>query len=139
MERKAFLQLLGIAAAAACAGCLSACSKSNNSATPSGNPDPSAISIDLNSQLQQVGDYVVTHGVIIARLSAGNTPSAFVALSAYCTHQGTIVSYVASQQLFYCPNHGSEFSTTGAVLRGPAASPLKQYTVQINNNILTVS
>ncbi|MBX5438024.1 MAG: Rieske 2Fe-2S domain-containing protein [Thermoflavifilum sp.] len=139
MERRVFLHMLGLGAAAACIGCLASCSKSGNTVSPSGNSDPSAVSIDLNSQLQQVGDYVVTNGIIIARLSSGNTPADFAALSAFCTHQGTVISYVASQDLFYCPAHGSEFSTTGSVLRGPAASPLKQYTVHISNNILTVS
>lgn len=139
MERRLFLQLLGVTAAAACAGCLASCSKSGNNLSPSGNPNPSAVSIDLNSQLLHVGDYVVSNGIIIARLASGNTPADFTALSAFCTHQGTIISYVAIENLFYCPAHGSEFSTNGAVLRGPAASPLKQYTVQINNNILTVS
>ncbi|SFV34105.1 QcrA and Rieske domain-containing protein [Thermoflavifilum thermophilum] len=138
MERRQFLQLLGITAAATCAGCLISCSKSGNGISPGGNSNPSAVSVDLNSQLLQVGDYIVTNGIIIARLSSGNTPSDFTALSAFCTHQGTIVSYVASQNLFYCPAHGSEFSTSGTVLRGPASAPLKQYTVQINNNILTV-
>lgn len=139
MERRIFLQMLGLTAAAACAGCLASCSKSGDGISVSGNSNPSAVSVNLNTQLLNVGDYLVSNGIIIARLSSGNTPSDFTALSAFCTHQGTIVSYVASQNLFYCPTHGSEFSTSGTVLRGPAAAPLKQYTIQISNNILTVS
>jgi thiosulfate dehydrogenase (quinone) large subunit len=45
------------------------------------------------------------------------------AFSAICTHAGCQVDYASN--VLYCPCHGSEFdASTGAVLRGPAATPL---------------
>lgn len=45
------------------------------------------------------------------------------AFSAICTHAGCEVGY--QESVLYCPCHGSEFDAgTGAVLRGPAVTPL---------------
>ncbi len=45
----------------------------------------------------------------------------FLAFDAVCPHAGCIVSYEASQAMFVCPCHGSEFNgRTGAVIAGPA-------------------
>ena len=43
-------------------------------------------------------------------------------LSGICPHQGCTV--MAESNGFYCPCHGSEFTLTGALVRGPAASGL---------------
>ena len=67
--------------------------------------------------------------VIVARTKAGN----FIALAKACTHEGTTINFVADDNKFRCPNHGSEFSTTGAVLSAPASSPLKQYTATFDS------
>jgi thiosulfate dehydrogenase [quinone] large subunit len=49
----------------------------------------------------------------------------FRAFSAVCTHAGCTVNYSASSQEFVCPCHGAQFDgTNGAVVRGPARSPL---------------
>jgi cytochrome b6-f complex iron-sulfur subunit len=55
-----------------------------------------------------------------------------------CTHEGTAINYNNSQNLFICPLHGSIFNKSGAVVQGPATTALKQYTVTITNNTLTV-
>ena len=45
------------------------------------------------------------------------------AFSAVCTHTGCTVGFASG--VIACPCHGSEFDpNTGAVLRGPAATPL---------------
>ncbi len=49
------------------------------------------------------------------------------ALSAICTHSGCTNTFRAPNMDFYCSCHGSDFSFTGAVLRGPAVSPLVHY------------
>jgi cytochrome b6-f complex iron-sulfur subunit len=146
MEREEFLSKLGIGALAVCMGtCMAACSKSDNAApnnTGGGTVNPPAsgttITADLNSSLTAVGDTKVSNGVIIARTATGNVASSFTAVQVACTHEGTAINYNNSQSLFICPLHGSIFSKTGAVVQGPATTALKQYTVTVASNTLTV-
>lgn len=86
--------------------------------------------LKTNGGSEKIGD------VIVARTNAGT----YVALAKACTHEGTAINFRAAQNDFLCPNHGSEFSTTGAVEQGPATSPLKTYTVTVSTdgNTLTV-
>ena len=50
----------------------------------------------------------------------------FIALSMICTHQQAATN--VSGTGFFCPSHGSRFSSSGAVLQGPAVKPLVQLT-----------
>jgi Rieske Fe-S protein len=45
--------------------------------------------------------------------------------SAVCTHLGCTVQWNATEQCWDCPCHGSHFAPDGAVLNGPAISPLE--------------
>jgi cytochrome b6-f complex iron-sulfur subunit len=45
-------------------------------------------------------------------------------LNAVCTHLGCVVPWSAANNKFMCPCHGSQYSPTGAVVRGPAPLPL---------------
>ncbi len=54
----------------------------------------------------------------------------FTGLSAICTHQRCTVA-VAGEQL-NCPCHGSRYSLTGEVLRGPATAPLPTANVAVS-------
>lgn len=62
----------------------------------------------------------------------------FVALTAICTHQQCTVSNF-SGSLFVCPCHGSEYTTSGSVARGPAGSPLRAFTTQFADPLLTIN
>lgn len=146
MNRQEFLTKFGISMAAVCAGCsLYSCgSKPGDNPTPNSQTNPPANSgalftANLNNELQNTGDFKVADGVIIVRLKAGNTTDAFTAVQVACTHQGTSINYNNAQGKFICPNHGSQFSTTGAVLLGPATQSLQVYKVSISGNTLTVS
>jgi cytochrome b6-f complex iron-sulfur subunit len=73
-----------------------------------------------------------TNNILIARTLTDE----FLAVSSLCTHQQVLIDFQASNNRFYCSGHGSVFSTTGAVLNGPAAAPLKQYkTARTGNSI----
>ncbi|MEM9540053.1 MAG: cytochrome b6-f complex iron-sulfur subunit [Cyanobacteria bacterium P01_E01_bin.42] len=41
-------------------------------------------------------------------------------LNAICTHLGCVVPWNAAENKFKCPCHGSQYDTTGKVVRGPA-------------------
>ncbi len=55
------------------------------------------------------------------------------ALSSHCTHLGCIINREENGVLV-CPCHGSEFSLTGKVVRGPADKPLPHYPASITPN-----
>lgn len=61
-----------------------------------------------------------------------------VGLEQTCTHLGCPVSWDAQTGRFLCPCHGSIFSRTGQVLRGPAPRPLLRHEVEIVDNIIVV-
>ena len=55
----------------------------------------------------------------------------FKAFSAVCTHMGCIVSTISNGTID-CPCHGSQYSiSTGAVVRGPAPSPLPSQSIKV--------
>jgi thiosulfate dehydrogenase [quinone] large subunit len=60
------------------------------------------------------------------------------ALSAICTHAGCEVAYQGG--VLYCPCHGSRFNaTTGAVIQGPAVTPLpKRRVIESGGEIYAV-
>jgi cytochrome b6-f complex iron-sulfur subunit len=121
---------------------LTSCEKKDDPPAGGGNPPPGGsnkITIDLTdtnyTALNTTGNSVVVSSVIIANTGGGN----FVALSAVCTHQGCTVGYSAASNNFPCPCHGSVFSSTGAVVNGPASTALKSYTVSKAGNVLTIN
>lgn len=71
--------------------------------------------------------------IAVTRLSA----SSYRAFSMSCTHAGTTVNIVGGA--FSCPNHGAQFAATGAVTRGPATTPLREYTVVFSASAGTIT
>jgi cytochrome b6-f complex iron-sulfur subunit len=144
MERKEFLSALSISLAVVCAGCsLSSCGSTPKSDDPAPGTTPNTgtavLTTNLSSNLINVGESVVSNGVIVVRLAQANVAASFSAVQVACTHQGVAVNYNTSQGIYICPSHGSKFGTTGNVLLGPATVALKQYTVNITGTTLTVS
>jgi|SRR6516165_7590463 len=86
---------------------------------------PITIKVSDFPGLATVGRIVdVGHERAAVRTSA--TPT-FLGLSRICTHEQCDCGVV--NNLLACPCHGSEFSSNGTVLRGPADSPLRQLDV----------
>src|SRR5665647_3032599 len=54
-----------------------------------------------------------------------NLDGKYAVYSLICTHLGCVVEIAGDA--FRCPCHGSDFSPTGAVTRGPATLPLPTY------------
>jgi cytochrome b6-f complex iron-sulfur subunit len=96
------------------------------------------VSIDSASPLAGVGTAALVRTTAGDVLVAHTAADAFVALSSTCTHQTCEITGFASQ-VFVCPCHGSEFDTSGHVVRGPAISSLHQYTTQFANAVLTIT
>jgi len=137
MERKEFLSILGIGAAAvACSYCFGGCTNPNagSNITAPANVD---FTLDLTnaaySALKNVGGYVYNAGVIVAHAQSG-----YVAVSQSCTHQGTTIVFDAGGNSFFCPAHGSRFSLNGGVINGPAANALGSYKTALTGNSLRV-
>lgn len=57
--------------------------------------------------------------------------SGFYALIAVCTHLGCTPNYLASEQKFKCPCHGSGFRLTGINFEGPAPRPLERAAIRL--------
>jgi cytochrome b6-f complex iron-sulfur subunit len=136
MDRKEFLSQVGFGAASLLfLNCLGGCSKSADAPATPANVD---FTVDLgssaNSPLANEGGYIYTNGIVVAKTVSGN----YIAVSQACTHEGASVQYQTSGNRFYCPNHGSTFSTTGAVINGPATRSLAQYNVAVSGTNLRV-
>ena len=90
---------------------------------PTRSPSPTA---PAQSQLAAVSEVPVGGGLVLKSLGIALTQPAagdIRAFSAHCTHQGCLVN--ASGGELRCPCHTSRFAITdGAVLGGPAPSPL---------------
>ena len=65
--------------------------------------------------------------------------TSFTAFQVACIHEGTSVAYNGAQRKFLCPNDGSVFTNAGVATTGSATKNLKQYTIAINGNTLSVT
>jgi len=64
------------------------------------------------------------YGVWIVRSEEG-----IYALSTTCTHLGCTPNWLAAENKFKCPCHGSGFFKTGINFEGPAPRPLERYKI----------
>lgn len=61
----------------------------------------------------------------------------YVASLLRCTHQGCELDVQAAT--YVCPCHGSEFSTRGKLLEGPAENDLQNFPIHIENEKLYIN
>ncbi len=62
-----------------------------------------------------------------------------LAVNAICTHKGCDVKWKSDKKLYVCPCHDAEFAADGAVLEGPAKTPLQRYAAKIDKGQVLVS
>ena len=139
MERKEFLQKFAVGGSLLLTApvLFNSCSDGNDDVIED-EENSDEITIDLNhsdySALGSVGGFAYKDDIIVIR--SGET--SYIALSKVCTHQGCDVSYNHDDGELPCPCHGSRFSTSGAVLQGPATTSLKTYSVKKEGNTLVI-
>jgi Rieske Fe-S protein len=96
------------------------------------------VAIDTGSPLATVG------GAALVQSSRGNflvtrtAQDAFIALTAICTHEGCTITGLRNQT-FVCPCHGSQYTSAGAVVSGPAPRPLQAFSATFANGTLTIT
>jgi len=96
------------------------------------------VTVDSSSPLSSAGGAVLVQSSAGNFLAARTSQDVFVALTAICTHEGcTITGFQNSR--YVCPCHGSQYSTNGQVVMGPATVALRQFPTQFSNNVLTIS
>jgi cytochrome b6-f complex iron-sulfur subunit len=96
------------------------------------------LTVDASSSLSAVGSAALVMASGRAFLVAHTGQSTFVAVTAICTHEQCTVS-TFQNQIYECPCHGSQYSTSGSVIRGPATRALTQFTTAFDNNTLTIT
>lgn len=134
MDRKEFMNLLGFSVGSlVVASCLGGCAKESGIA-PSDVDFTLDLSDSANTALNTNGGSLVKNGIIVGRTTSG----AYIAVSAACTHEQTTVLYQAANQRFFCPNHGSTFTESGAVTLGPATRALTQYNTELSGTSLRI-
>lgn len=101
------------------------------------NVDGDIITIDLNSieELNSFGGWLLITEAQTLVINDGEIK----ALTSLCTHSNCDRNWQLRDGNFRCTCHGSEFSTNGEVITGPATRPLTQFDVSIDNNIVTIS
>jgi Rieske Fe-S protein len=88
---------------------------------------PGTLLTPLSDVPQGGGVVIGSQHIVVTRDSSG----AVHAFSAVCTHQGCLVNQVSNGTID-CPCHGSQFNAdTGAVVTGPASTPLPQVSTTV--------
>jgi cytochrome b6-f complex iron-sulfur subunit len=96
------------------------------------------ITVDAASPLAAVGGAAIVSASTGAYLVARTGQNVCTTVTAVCTHEVCAVTGFANSR-YVCPCHGSEFSTSGAVVQGPAPSALRQFPTTFANNVVTIS
>ncbi|MBS1118965.1 MAG: iron-sulfur protein (secreted protein) [Deltaproteobacteria bacterium] len=92
-----------------------------------------------NSELQAVDGIMFFPQAPGKKLFVQRTSdTTFQAMSAVCTHAGCTVAFNGTDK-FNCPCHGSSFSSAGAVLNGPAGTPLRIFPTALAGDELTIT
>jgi cytochrome b6-f complex iron-sulfur subunit len=84
------------------------------------------------------GGAAIVSSSIGTMLVVRNDATSVSACTATCTHQEcTITGF--TEGVFQCPCHGSRFSTSGSVVRGPATQALRRFNASIANGVISIT
>jgi cytochrome b6-f complex iron-sulfur subunit len=95
---------------------------------------PSTIKIGLPSNYdpEDVSDrFKAEWGFWVVRSTKYNGQDIIYAIQSVCTHLGCPPNWLASEQKFKCPCHGSGFYISGINFEGPAPRPLERFKVAL--------
>jgi len=96
------------------------------------------VTIDSGSPLAAVGGAALVQSSVRQYLVSRTSDSSFTALTNVCTHEACGITGFQNSA-YVCPCHGSRYNTSGAVLSGPASSPLRQFATTFANGVLTIA
>jgi cytochrome b6-f complex iron-sulfur subunit len=95
---------------------------------------PSTIKVGLpsNYEPEEVSErFKAEWGFWIVRSTRYNGQEILYALQSVCTHLGCPPNWLAAEQKFKCPCHGSGFYISGVNFEGPAPRPLERFKVAL--------
>jgi len=105
--------------------------------------DSSGITVNGNTitvELAKQSDLATDGGwllIIDAQLLVVND-NGYVALTSRCTHSNCDRNWTYGNRIFECTCHGSQFNTSGEVVRGPANRDLQSFSTSVADNVLTI-
>jgi Rieske Fe-S protein len=91
-----------------------------------------------NTALANVGSAALVRAGSNSILVTRTAQDSFTAVTAICTHEQCEITGFQSNT-FFCPCHGSQYNTSGAVRQGPATRALQGFNTQFTNNVLTIT
>ena len=136
-------------ASLAAAGVLVSACSGGNPTSPSGGSAPPlptvagtvagrtvSVAVSSSSTLASVGNAAMVQTSLGTFLLARVAQDSFTALTAVCTHEAQTVTGFSNGR-YVCNVHGSQFSTSGAVVAGPSNSSLRQYPTSFAGDIVS--
>jgi cytochrome b6-f complex iron-sulfur subunit len=96
------------------------------------------IAVNTDSPLAAVGGAALVQASSSNFLVVRTAQDVFNAMTAICTHEQCTITGFGSQT-FTCPCHGSQYSTSGSVIKGPATRSLQRFTTAFAANVLTIT
>jgi cytochrome b6-f complex iron-sulfur subunit len=141
MNRRGFcINACQIASLVALGALLEDCGGSPTSPSSDSQPQLTTVTVNVaaGSPLAAVGSAALVQSNSGAFLVAHVAQDTFNAMTAVCTHEACTVDEFGNS-LFQCPCHGSQYSTSGSVVRGPASQSLRRFNTTFAANVLTIS
>ena len=96
------------------------------------------LTVDGGSPLAAVGGAALVRSPAGDVLAARTAQTTVAAVTAVCTHEACTITGIRDQ-IYVCPCHGSQFTTSGSVVSGPATRSLRTHSAQLTGTTLTIA